>query len=212
MRMRRASHRNLRRASCPWRTRLSRAPPCAQDMAKVKAGLEVWKTAGCPDCHGAFADGEKQRDEAPDGANLRTARIDDATMAETIRCGRPGTGMPRFDKDAYTAARLLRTAGRPPCRTISIRRRASLAPRRSAPWSPICGPRSSGTARSRRRTARSTTARGRIPAIEDEQASQPAPKHICRLKGMSRDVSIAKSRKSKRSVRGRTRVCFRENG
>ena len=72
----------------------------AQD-AKVKAGLEVWKTAGCPDCHGAFADGDKQRDEAPDGANLRTARIDDATLRETIRCGRPSTGMPRFGKDAY---------------------------------------------------------------------------------------------------------------
>jgi mono/diheme cytochrome c family protein len=73
----------------------------AQDMTKLKAGLEVWKTAGCPDCHGAFADGEKQRDEAPDGANLRTARIEETALRETIRCGRPGTGMPRFDKDAY---------------------------------------------------------------------------------------------------------------
>ncbi len=73
----------------------------AQDMARIKAGLEVWKTAGCPDCHGAFADGEKQRDEAPDGANLRTARLDAAALKETIQCGRPGTGMPRFDADAY---------------------------------------------------------------------------------------------------------------
>jgi mono/diheme cytochrome c family protein len=72
----------------------------AQD-AKVKAGLEVWKTAGCPDCHGPFADGDKQRDEAPTGANLRTARIDAPTLTEIIRCGRPGTGMPRFGKDAY---------------------------------------------------------------------------------------------------------------
>jgi hypothetical protein len=73
----------------------------AQDAAKVKAGLEVWKSAGCPDCHGPFADGEKQRDEAPSGANLRTARLDDAALKETIQCGRVNTGMPRFDEDAY---------------------------------------------------------------------------------------------------------------
>ncbi len=74
----------------------------AQDEARVKAGLEAWKSAGCADCHGAFADGEKQRDEAPSGANLRQTRLDDATLTETIRCGRPGTGMPKFGEDAYT--------------------------------------------------------------------------------------------------------------
>jgi hypothetical protein len=74
----------------------------AQDDAKVRAGLEAWKTAGCPECHGAFADGEKQRDEAPTGANLRQARLDDAMLREIIRCGRPGTGMPKFGADAYT--------------------------------------------------------------------------------------------------------------
>jgi hypothetical protein len=73
----------------------------AQDEAKVKAGLTAWKTAGCPDCHGSFADGDKQRDEAPTGANLRTARMSDAELAETIRCGRASTGMPRFDEGAY---------------------------------------------------------------------------------------------------------------
>jgi hypothetical protein len=73
----------------------------AQDEAKVKAGLTAWKSAGCPDCHGSFADGEKQRDEAPSGANLRTTRLDDAALKETIRCGRTNTGMPRFDEGAY---------------------------------------------------------------------------------------------------------------
>jgi mono/diheme cytochrome c family protein len=75
----------------------------AQDEATVKAGLEVWKSSGCADCHGAFADGEKQRDEAPSGANLRTTRLDDAAVRETIRCGRVNTGMPRFSEGAYTA-------------------------------------------------------------------------------------------------------------
>jgi mono/diheme cytochrome c family protein len=78
------------------------AAALAQDGAQVKAGLETWKTAGCSECHGAFADGEKERDEAPTGANLRQTRLDNAAIAETIRCGRPGTGMPKFGEDAYT--------------------------------------------------------------------------------------------------------------
>src|SRR5262245_3823483 len=78
------------------------APALAQDETKVRAGLEVWKTSACAECHGAFADGEKQRDEAPSGANLRQAKLDDAALTETIRCGREGTGMPKFGEDAYT--------------------------------------------------------------------------------------------------------------
>src|SRR5262245_34017975 len=74
----------------------------AQDEAKVKAGLEAWKNSGCSECHGAYGDGEKERDEAPTGANLRTMRLDDAALRETIRCGRVNTGMPRFGQDAYT--------------------------------------------------------------------------------------------------------------
>jgi mono/diheme cytochrome c family protein len=72
------------------------------DDTKAKAGLEVWKSSGCSECHGPFADGDKQRDEAPTGANLRQTRLDTATIAETVRCGRPGAGMPSFDEDAYT--------------------------------------------------------------------------------------------------------------
>ena len=78
------------------------SPSLAQDEARVKAGLNAWKGAGCPECHGAFADGEKERDEAPTGANLRTTRLDNAALTEVIRCGRPNTGMPRFDEGAYT--------------------------------------------------------------------------------------------------------------
>jgi mono/diheme cytochrome c family protein len=73
----------------------------AQDDAEVKAGLAAWRNSGCSECHGAFADGEKERDEAPTGANLRTTRLDAATIAETIRCGRPGAGMPSFGEAAY---------------------------------------------------------------------------------------------------------------
>jgi mono/diheme cytochrome c family protein len=74
----------------------------AQDNDKVKAGLEVWKKTGCADCHGAFANGEKERDESPTGANLRTARLDAAELKVVISCGKPGgSGMPAFDEGAY---------------------------------------------------------------------------------------------------------------
>ena len=80
----------------------SSAATIAQNQDKVKAGLEAWKNAGCAECHGSFADGEKQRDESPTGANLRTARLDTAALNEVISCGRPGgAGMPAFDEGAY---------------------------------------------------------------------------------------------------------------
>jgi mono/diheme cytochrome c family protein len=74
----------------------------AQENEKVKAGLQVWKKTGCADCHGSFANGEKQRDEAPTGADLRTARLDAAELKVVISCGKPGgAGMPAFDEGAY---------------------------------------------------------------------------------------------------------------
>src|SRR3954470_10860583 len=79
-------------------------PPAGggQNAARANAGLEVWKSAGCADCHGAFADGDNQSGDFPTGANLRTTKLDDAALTETIRCGRPNAGMPRFDEGSYT--------------------------------------------------------------------------------------------------------------
>ena len=74
----------------------------AQNSDKAKAGLAVWKTAGCADCHGPFADGDREDDDFPIGANLRTTRLDPTALKMTIRCGRAGTGMPSFDEGAYT--------------------------------------------------------------------------------------------------------------
>jgi mono/diheme cytochrome c family protein len=74
----------------------------AQDDAKGRAGLETWRSSGCVDCHGPFADGNRDDDDYPVGANLRTTRLDAAGIKLTIRCGRPGTGMPSFDGGAYT--------------------------------------------------------------------------------------------------------------
>jgi mono/diheme cytochrome c family protein len=76
----------------------------AQNEDKVKAGLDIWRGSGCADCHGAFANGEKERDEAPTGANLRQARLDAAALKLAISCGRPGVGMPAFDGGATLCA------------------------------------------------------------------------------------------------------------
>jgi len=73
----------------------------AQSEEQAKAGLEIWKSSGCADCHGPFADGDKQSDEMPTGANLRGSRLDGAALKQTISCGRPDTGMPSFDGGAY---------------------------------------------------------------------------------------------------------------
>jgi mono/diheme cytochrome c family protein len=86
----------------------------AENEAQVRAGLAAWRNSGCSECHGAFANGEKERDEAPTGANLRTTRLDDATLAETIRCGRPGAGMPSFGENAYARGCYGQPAGPPP--------------------------------------------------------------------------------------------------
>src|SRR5262249_58565647 len=74
----------------------------AQNGDSVKGGLVLWKTAGCADCHGPFADGDREDDDFPIGANLRTSKLDPAGLRMTIRCGRAGTGMPSFDEEAYT--------------------------------------------------------------------------------------------------------------
>jgi mono/diheme cytochrome c family protein len=73
----------------------------AQNEDKVKAGLTAWRSSGCADCHGPFADGEQDDDDFPRGANLRTTKLEAAALKMTIRCGRAGTGMPSFDEGAY---------------------------------------------------------------------------------------------------------------
>lgn len=77
------------------------APVLAQSLDRIKAGLEIWKSSGCADCHGPFADGNPEDGDYPVGANLRTTRLDTASLKSTISCGRPGAGMPSFDEGAY---------------------------------------------------------------------------------------------------------------
>ena len=43
--------------------------------------------------------------QMPDGANLRETKLDRNTFAMIVKCGLPGTGMPPFDKFAYSDGR-----------------------------------------------------------------------------------------------------------
>jgi mono/diheme cytochrome c family protein len=78
------------------------ASTLAQDDDKVGAGLKLWHESACADCHGPFADGNREDEDWPVGANLRTTRLDAAGLKLAISCGRAGAGMPAFDEGAYT--------------------------------------------------------------------------------------------------------------
>jgi len=85
----------------------AQAPPAAApDPADVAEGMRIFRTkADCQTCHGWAADGRKMDTQMPDGANIRTSRLNRAAVVNTIKCGRPGTGMPAFDRLAYSDGR-----------------------------------------------------------------------------------------------------------
>jgi mono/diheme cytochrome c family protein len=79
----------------------SAASAWAQSAVRVAAGEDAWNKAGCFQCHGAAGEGGSGG-EFPAGPSLRQTRLDRATLAETISCGRPGTEMPAWRDGAYT--------------------------------------------------------------------------------------------------------------
>jgi mono/diheme cytochrome c family protein len=69
--------------------------------ALAERGKTLWAgRAGCANCHGWAGDGAS-KEPFPPGANLRKTALDKLQIAQVVRCGRPGTGMPFFDKLAY---------------------------------------------------------------------------------------------------------------
>lgn len=82
------------------------AQPPAFDPQDVAEGMRIYRQkADCQTCHGWAADGRKMDTQMPDGANLRTTRLGRAGIVAAIKCGRPGRGMPAFDKFAYSDGR-----------------------------------------------------------------------------------------------------------
>ena len=78
----------------------------APDPQDVAEGMRLYRTKGdCQACHGWAADGRKMDTQMPDGANLRTTRLNRNGIIIAIKCGRPGKGMPAFDRLAYSDGR-----------------------------------------------------------------------------------------------------------
>ena len=78
----------------------------APDAADVAEGMNLYLHKGdCQACHGWAADGRKMDSQMPDAPSLRETRLDRARVIQVIKCGRPGTGMPAFDKFAYSDGR-----------------------------------------------------------------------------------------------------------
>ena len=78
----------------------------AQDAADLAEGLRLFRQKGnCQACHGWSGDGHKLDNQMPNGSNLRESEMNRELLIITIKCGRPGTGMPAFDKFAYSDGR-----------------------------------------------------------------------------------------------------------
>ena len=84
----------------------SRAAMQTASADDVAEGMRIYRQKGdCQACHGWAADGRKMDSQMPDGANLRTTRLQRGALITAIKCGRPGKGMPAFDRLAYSDGR-----------------------------------------------------------------------------------------------------------
>jgi mono/diheme cytochrome c family protein len=71
----------------------------AADPSDIAEGGRLFRQkANCQACHGWAGDGRKMDTQMPDGANLRETKLDRQDLVMVIKCGRPGTGMPAFDR------------------------------------------------------------------------------------------------------------------
>ena len=72
----------------------------AQDSdVKYYPGAGTYQSAGCMACHKWHGKGGRGYAGTP--INFRTTELTKEQMMTVIACGRPGTGMPYFRKDAY---------------------------------------------------------------------------------------------------------------
>jgi mono/diheme cytochrome c family protein len=86
--------------------RLSTVQAQTTDPADLAEGLRLYQQKGdCRACHGWAADGVKSDNQMPDGPNLREKKYTRQLLILTIKCGRPNTQMPAFDKFAYSDGR-----------------------------------------------------------------------------------------------------------
>ena len=88
---------------------MSAGPPAraqSTDPSDIAEGMRLYLQKGnCQACHGWSGDGRKMDNQMPDGANLRETKLDRGTFIMIVKCGLPGTGMPPFDRLAYSDGR-----------------------------------------------------------------------------------------------------------
>jgi mono/diheme cytochrome c family protein len=76
----------------------------AEDARVIAHGKDIFKTkATCQFCH--KWDGGGDQGYGGNALSLRATKLTPAQVAETVKCGRPGTGMPFHDERAYTDKR-----------------------------------------------------------------------------------------------------------
>jgi mono/diheme cytochrome c family protein len=84
----------------------AQAQATAPSPEDVTAGLRIFRQKGdCQACHGWAGDGRKMDSQMPDGANLRTTKLNRDKLVMAVKCGVPGKGMPAFDRLAYSDGR-----------------------------------------------------------------------------------------------------------
>jgi hypothetical protein len=65
----------------------------------LESGQAIYKRANCVGCHKWHGDGGGGYGGA--ALSLRKTELDKEQIMETVKCGRPGTGMPYFSRDSY---------------------------------------------------------------------------------------------------------------
>lgn len=82
---------------------LAGMPPAeAVTPAEVSQGRVVYEKANCVGCHKWHGGGGGGYGGA--ALSLRGTELDRDQLVEIVRCGRPGTGMPYYDRRAYRDA------------------------------------------------------------------------------------------------------------
>jgi mono/diheme cytochrome c family protein len=76
----------------------------AEAARTIEHGKDIFKAkATCQFCHKWDASGDQGY--GGNALSLRQTKLTPAQVAETVKCGRPGTGMPFHDQFAYTDKR-----------------------------------------------------------------------------------------------------------
>jgi hypothetical protein len=77
----------------------SAAAPSVAQPDRPHPGVSVYKSAGCMSCHKWHGMGGSGYGGTP--INFRETFLERDQLIEVIACGRPGTGMPSYHKQAY---------------------------------------------------------------------------------------------------------------